>query len=215
VEAAEAVVISGGGLEEFMHDVLHDSAAIDASRGIGLLGCEEHHDHGDGHHHDADPHLWLSPAHAKMMAQNICAALQKRYPDHKSTFSANLEGLLADLDALQSYGEETLSDLSCRELITFHDGFAYFARSFDLVILRAIEEESGREASAAELKELICLVQAHHPGLFTEVSGSATAAQVIARETGCDLYQLDMAMSGDSYFDAMYRNIDAVKEALG
>lgn len=26
---------------------------------------------------------------------------------------------------------------------------------------------------------------------------------------------LDMAMSGDSYFDAMYRNIDIIKEALG
>lgn len=29
------------------------------------------------------------------------------------------------------------------------------------------------------------------------------------------VYSLDMAMAGDSYFDAMYRNIDTVKEALG
>ena len=47
----------------------------------------------------------------------------------------------AQLDALQAYGEKTLADLSCRELITFHDGFAYLAHAFDIEIVEAIEEE--------------------------------------------------------------------------
>ena len=42
----------------------------------------------------------------------------------------------------------SLESLSCRELITFHDGFSYFADAFDLTILRAMEEEAGSEASA-------------------------------------------------------------------
>jgi hypothetical protein len=41
------------------------------------------------------------------------------------------------------------------------------------------------------------------------------AARIIAAETGVSLYALDMAMSGDSYFEAMYHNIDTIKEALG
>ena len=45
--------------------------------------------------------------------------------------------------------------------------------------------------------------------------GSTSAAGVISRETGVAVYSLDMAMAGDSYFDAMYRNIDTIKEALG
>ena len=117
---------------------------------------------------------------------------------------------------MQHYGEQALSQLSCRELITFHDGFAYFANSFGLTIVKAIEEESGREASAAELKELIGLVNNHQlPAVFTERNGGVSAAEVIAAETGCKLYALDMAMSGDSYFTAMYHNIDTIKEALG
>ena len=124
--------------------------------------------------------------------------------------------LLADLDALQCYGEAALSDLGCRELVTFHDGFSYFAQAFDLTILEAVEEESGSEASAQELIELINLVEKKSlPAIFTESSGSTSAAGVISRETGCGLYTLDMAMSGDSYFDAMYHNIDTIKEALG
>ena len=80
----------------------------------------------------------------------------------------------------------------------------------------AVEEESGSEASAGELKELIQLVRDNDlPAVFTEKNGSASAAQLIRAETGCSVYSLDMAMSGSHYFEIMYRNIDTLKEALG
>ena len=221
-ESAEVIVMSGAGLEEFMEDILHKSGyLIDSSYGISLMECEEGdehgHDHGrEGHNHEVDSHIWLSPVNASIMAQNICEGLCGIYPKQESIFRANLVVLLSDLEALQTYGEAQLADLSCRELITFHDGFSYFADSFDLTILRAIEEESGSEASAAELIELIEEVEHHNlPAIFTETSGSASAASVISRETGAAIHTLDMAMSGDSYFDAMYHNIDTLKEALG
>lgn len=215
VEAAEMVVISGGGLEDFMMDVLSKSTrVIDSSENIALLHCKEEHDH--THTHEADPHLWLSPEYAMSMVTNICRELQMAYPSHHAIFEENLNSLLSDLRALENYGKEQLSQLSCRELITFHDGFAYFADAFDLTILKAVEEESGSEASAAELKELIGLVQAHQlPAIFTEKSGSVSAANILCAETNAKAFSLDMAMSGSSYFDAMYANINTVKEALG
>lgn len=218
VEAAEMVVISGAGLEEFLGDLLLDAPIVDASQGINLLCPEEDHeghDHDDGHHHEEDPHIWLSPENAKQMAQNICTGLSEQYPAYAQTFAQNLTGLQEDLDALLQYGKQQLETLSCRELITFHDGFSYFAQAFDLTILEAVEEESGSEASAKELIHLIEEVEHHSlPAVFTEKSGSVSAADVISRETGCAVYTLDMAMAGDSYFDAMYHNIDTIKEAL-
>lgn len=221
-EAAQVVVISGAGLEDFLDDLLLDVPTIDASQGISLLHSEEeheeeeHHHEEDGHHHEEDPHIWLSPENAQVMAKNICDGLSRQYPDYEDTFRANLEGLLSQLEALQSYGEEQLSGLQCRELIPFHDGFSYFAQAFHLTILESVEEESGSEASAKDLIHLTELVRTHDlPAIFTEVSGSDSAARVIARETGCKVYALDMAMSGDSYFEAMYHNIDTIREALG
>ena len=221
-EAAQVVVISGAGLEDFLDDLLLDAPTIDASQGISLLHSdeaheeEEHHHEEDGHHHEEDPHIWLSPENAQVMAQNICDGLSRQYPDYEDTFRANLEDLLSQLEALQSYGEEQLSGLQCRELIPFHDGFSYFAQAFHLSILESVEEESGSEASAKDLIHLTELVRDHNlPAIFTEVSGSDSAAQVIARETGCKVYSLDMAMSGSSYFEAMYHNIDTIREALG
>ncbi len=213
-EAANCIVISGGGLEEFMSDLLDGKVTVDASSGIALLeGCHDH-DH-QGHHHEADSHIWLSPANALQMARNICKGLSETYPRHATKFSENLTALEAKIQAVQAYGDTQLSGLSSRKLITFHDGFAYFAQAFDLEIVKAIEEESGAEASAAELKEIVALVRSQDlPAIFTETNGSTSAAAIISAETGVPCFSLDMAMAGESWFDAMYRNIDTLKEAL-
>lgn len=218
-ESAKVIVISGAGLEDFLEDLLINASVIDASEGIPLLCGEEHeeeHHHEESHHHEEDPHIWLSPVNAEAMARNICTGLSVRYPQYAQAFQNNLSLLINDLDTLMRYGEDTLANLQCRELITFHDGFSYFADAFGLSIVKAVEEESGSEASARDLIELVALVEEHRiPAVFTEVSGSTSAAGIIARETGCGAFPLDMAMAGDSYFDAMYHNIDTIKEALG
>ncbi len=197
VEAAEVVIVSGAGLESFMGDMLYTASnVIDSSQGIELLGCSAEHDHQD-HHHEEDAHIWLSPLNAKLMASNICQGLSAQFPGHADTFSKNLAVLHHDLDALYAYGRAQLAHLSCREMITFHDGFSYLAHSFDLTILEAIEEESGSEASAQELIHLIQLVEAHRlPAVFTEINGSVSAADIVAAETGIRALPLDMAMGG-------------------
>ena len=218
VESAEAVVISGAGLEDFLEDVLLSRNIIDASKDVHLHAAGHTHDHhgeSHDHSHDVDPHIWLSPENAKMMVKNICKELKVLYPQYKEAFQKNQEVLLRKLDDLQQYGTAQLSNLSTQELITFHDGFSYFAESFDLAILEAVEEESGSEASAAEIIHLVKLVEAHSlPAIFIERSGSDACAGIISSETGAEIFTLDMAMAGDSYFNAMYHNIDTIKEAL-
>lgn len=216
-ESAQVVICNGAGLEAFMSDVLTNLDSVDCSAGIQLL-CDESHDgHGEDEHlHEEDPHFWLSPACAKIMAENICKELTAKYPEYESLFRSNTKLLIAELDKLENYGAKTLSDLKCRKIITFHDGFSYFADAFHLEILESIEEESGSEASAKELVELIQLVECNQlPAIFIEKNGSPSAASVISRETGANVYALDMAMSGTGYFDAMYHNINTIKEALG
>lgn len=221
IESADVVILSGAGLEEFLEEALSSAnAVIDSSHGIELLEGEQHHHHEgeaeeESHHHEADPHLWLSPAHAMAQAQNICAGLSAQYPEYTEVFEENLNNLLADLQALEDYGQTQLADLGSREILTFHDGFGYLAQAFGIEIVEAIEEESGAEASAQELIHLIEEVRHHSVrAIFVEENGSGSAASIIAAETGANLSSLSMAMSGNDYFAAMYRNIDNLKEAL-
>lgn len=86
--------------------------------------------------------------------------------------------------------------------------------------MKAIEEEEGAAVSAAEIKEIVALIEENHiPAIFVERNGSRKTADVIARETGCTVYELDMLMSGDGegiqpYLDAMDRNLTTILEAF-
>lgn len=206
IGSADCLFLSGAGLEEFMVDALSQAkATVDCSQNLDLLEL-------DG---ESDPHIWLAPKNAEVMAKNAADGLTALYPQYGDTFRKNLAALIARLEDLQQYGEDALKDLSCRELITFHDGFAYFAGAFDLTILASIEEESGSEASAKSLAEISTLVESHNiPVVFMEANGSTAGAEAIARETGCGLSTLSTGLGGGDYFDILRQNIDAVKEAL-
>lgn len=219
VDKADIVVLNGAGLEDFMADALAQSRAqtIDSSANITLLELFGTHDHGDSHaEHDHDPHVWMCRDNAGTMLQTIADGLCALDSTHAAQYSANLE------QALRQLPEESLAEesLSCPYLITFHDGFQYFAAANQLTLLKAIEEESGSEASAAEIKDIIALIQEYNiPAIFTEKNGSDATAQAIARETGCKVYQLDMMMSGDGsgmeeYCCIMEENYTTIAEAL-
>ena len=216
IESADVVVISGAGLEDFLEEsLLGAKNIIDCSSGVSLICSEADHNHTD-HNHEVDSHYWFDPLNAAIMADNIYQGLSKCYPQYESLFQQNLDALHKDFQKIAEYGQKELSALSCRELITFHDGFSYLAQIFDLSIVHAIEEESGSEASAAELIELTKIVKEHKlPAIFTESNGSTSAANIISAETGAKLFSLDMAMSDKDYFAAMKYNIDTLKEALG
>lgn len=230
IERADVIVMNGAGFEDFMSDALAqtDATVIDCSEGIELLeSCHDHdgHDH-EGHDHAHDPHFWLDPDCAAQMVETIATELTVLDAHNTERYSTNLETCLSSLHAARICAHVTghssmRSVLTHTDLITFHDGFQYFAAAFDLELLKSIEEEEGSEASAAEIKEIVALIEQYDiPAIFTEKNGSDATAQAIARETGVAVYPLNMIMSGEGsgiqpYIDAMNANLQTIAEALG
>lgn len=218
IEAADVIVMNGVGLEDFMADALatSDAPVIDCSEGVALLEAMGH----EGHDHDAeyDPHIWMDPERAAQMVWNVATVLSEVDTMNGDLYTANASAAEARLQS-EVVGVEDPDILA--GLITFHDGFQYFAQATGLDLLKAIEEEEGAEASAAEIKEIVGLIGDYNiPAIFTEKNGSDATAQAISRETGCAVEQLDLIMSGDGsgiqpYLDAMNQNINTVLEALG
>ena len=214
LERADVLVLNGLGLEDFMSDALGSTQArqIDCSTGIETLT------QADG---GVDPHIWMDPDRAARMVQTIADGLSAADPDHAGHYQDNAAQAAADLTACATQGREQLAQLDCRSLITFHDGFGYFADTFGLTILRSIEEEEGSEASARDINEVIDLIQTHQlPAIFTEVNGSQATAQAIVRETGVATAPLSMIMSGTGsglapYLEAMEENLNTIQTALG
>lgn len=223
VEQADVLVLNGAGMEDFLSDVLRGRTCIDSSAGMTLItpDGEHHHDHGAGeeaHHHEHDPHIWMDPLRASEMADNIATGLSKIAPEYTEQFEENAAEIK---ETLTDFHAELMEQLGDKEydLITFHDGFTYFADSFGMHILAAVEEEEGSEASAAAIVHISELVQEHHiPAVFTEVNGSDATANVIVRECGIKTYPLSMGMSGhghglSAYMEIIRSNIETIMEA--
>lgn len=213
LERADVIALNGAGLEEFLEDALavSDAAAIDCSQGVELLENlshrhdEDDHDH-DGHDHGHwDPHYWMDPANARIMADNLRGGLALADPDHAAEYEANAVKTEEILLRVEKGARELLEQYlpqGVPGLITFHDGFQYFARAFDLPLLASIEEEAGSEASAHEIVEITELVKEYSiPVIFTEKNGSDATAKAISRETGCRVAQLTMIMDGPDASD--------------
>ncbi len=216
VQQSSLVLLSGCGLEAFMADALYGRDVIEIADGVDVHALDEdEHDGQDGHDHELDPHIWLDPDNLVIMTHNAAEALRGRWPEHADTITQNEAAFCDQLDALKAYGQQALSALSCRELVTFHDGFSYFAAAFDLTIAASMEIEAGSEPSAAELVGIVTLVREHNiPVIFTEINGTADAAGIVSRETGAEIYTLDMGMQSGA-LAAIRHNIDTIREALG
>lgn len=210
IDRADVIIMNGAGLEDFMADALaqSDAKVIDCSAEVDLLSAPEHAGHDSHDHEEYDPHYWMDPQAAVRMVDTISAELAPLLETQDVTAQDRLDAMLA----------QKLSDSP--PFITFHDGFQYFAYAYGLDLLKAIEEEEGATASAAEIKEIVALIEEYHiPAIFVEKNGSRKTTDVIARETGCKVYELDMLMSGDgegiqSYLDAMEGNLTTVMEAF-
>jgi ABC-type Zn uptake system ZnuABC Zn-binding protein ZnuA len=163
----------------------------------------------------------MDPENAAAMVENLAAALEELDAEHQSEYRLRAASAVLTLRNLDTQLQDMLaqaeeSALSGVELITFHDGFQYFASAYGFDLLRAMEEEAGSEASAKEIQELVALVEEYHlPAVFTEVNGSDATANTIARETGCQVAQLSLAMDGPGadlshYTNALLENMATI-----
>ena len=227
IEGADVIAMNGAGLEDFMDDALAASSAavIDCSQGVALFENADHiHEEGDGGHDQGhwDPHYWMDPGNAAVMVRNLQEGFALADPDHGDAYARNGEEAAGQLPSFAGDCTQALEGAEGAALITFHDGFHYFAQALGLPLLASIEEEEGSEASAMEINEITQLVKEHQlPVIFTEVNGSDATANAISRETGCQVAQLTMLMDGpeegdlSTYLEGVRSNVNTIVSFFG
>lgn len=227
IEGADVIAMNGAGLEDFMDDALAASSAavIDCSQGVALFENADHiHEEGDGGHDHGhwDPHYWMDPGNAAVMVRNLQEGFALADPDHGDAYARNGEEAAGQLPSFAGDCTQALEGAEGAALITFHDGFHYFAQALGLPLLASIEEEEGSEASAKEINEITQLVKEHQlPVIFTEVNGSDATANAISRETGCQVAQLTMLMDGpeegdlSTYLEGVRSNVNTIVSFFG
>lgn len=226
LESASALVINGGGMEQFMDKVIAsqpDIFVINAGEGIEMLCEDEAHDH-DGHDHDHDhgtvnSHVWLDVKLAVRQVQNIADGLAGIDEANAGAYQKNAAEYIAKLEALDAEIAAQLESVRGSEIITFHEAFTYFANAYGLTVAGVIANDSGEEPSTRQIAKTCDLVKKHGiKALFIEPQYPAKSAETIARETGAGVFTLDPVVSGDgamdSYENVMRKNAQVLTEAL-
>jgi ABC-type Zn uptake system ZnuABC Zn-binding protein ZnuA len=136
---------------------------------------------------DPNPHLWTNPPYAKRYAQIVRDVLARRDPRHAKAYARNYARYAAQLDRLDRGIRSATASLprSERKLLTYHDSFAYFARTYGWTIVGAIQPSDFSDPTPKEVGRLIQQIRREHvKAIFgSEVFPSPVLKQ-IAKESG-------------------------------
>ncbi|WP_075361789.1 metal ABC transporter substrate-binding protein [Boudabousia marimammalium] len=150
-----------------------------------------------------DPHVWTSPANAKIQVVNIGAAFAAADPEHKDAYDQAVEIFGKRVDDLDAWAKATLDSVPAekRVLFTSHDAFGYFSNRYDIKFMgSAIPDFSDLgEASADHLAETVQKIKDSGAiAVFAENSNSDKNVQKLAKEANVKLVNADDALYGDS-----------------
>jgi ABC-type Zn uptake system ZnuABC Zn-binding protein ZnuA len=129
-----------------------------------------------------NPHLWTDPTYALKYADTIRADLSTRDPANASYFHTNYDRFaerIGEFDAAMRTSFATIPDGN-RKLLTYHDAYAYFGKTYDWEIIGAIQVSSFDDPTAKEVARLIDQVRAEKvPAIFgSEVFPSPVLEQI-------------------------------------
>jgi len=163
--------------------------------GIKLRRLEGSHHHGGkelpGHGAGApDPHVWLGPLQAQVMAVNTAQALGSIDPAHAAAYQTNLKKVLDELGALNDELARTLAPLKGRTVLVYHPAYGYLLEAYGLK-QEAVELE-GKEPGPRRLAELIDEAKAEHiKVIFVQPQFNPASAATVAGAIGGVVVSLD------------------------
>ena len=237
---AQLLIYQGSGFEgwfsDFQKGLDADSSVkiVEASHGIQLIaatGEEDEHDHDeheaddhtDHNHGDTDPHTWVSPKSAIIMAANIKDALVEADPEHQAQFESNYETLQEQLVTLDQKYEQELSQVTKHDIVVSHHAFGYLARDYGLTQHALMGLSADSEPTAKDIVQLTKLVKEKElKYIFFEELVSDQMAQMLASEAGVETLVLNpleglttqQEENQENYLTLMERNLQNLVKAL-
>lgn len=243
---AQLFFYNGAGLEgwvpNFLKSLNSDTKvkSVAVSEGVKLLTAEgdDGHGHGEEHEdehadeatneedvadHHIDPHTWVSPKSAMIMAENIKNSLVEADPDHTAGYEQRYEELRTKLETLDQHFTDELAKVPNKEIVVSHQAFGYLARDYGLTQHAIMGLSPDAEPTGQDIVKLAKLVKDEGiKYIFFEELVSDKLAKTLASEAGVETMVLnpvegltkEQATNGDDYFTLMEKNLQNLLIAL-
>jgi len=148
-----------------------------------------HHEKGDLIE-GADPHYWVSPKCAMIIASSVKDFLCELNTDRKDKYEANYQKLISKIQVADKNAGELFSGSRNRSFMIFHPNLGYLARDYGLEEISV--EYEGKEPPPSRMKELIDRARRDQlKTIFVQREYDTKNAQVIANEIGAKIKIID------------------------
>lgn len=173
-----------------------------------------------------NPHLWTNPPMAKQYTELVRDVLVRMDPENADAYEANASAYTAKLDALDAAvrtASETMTPAQ-RKLLTYHDAYAYFAKTYGWEVIGAIQPSSFEEPTPREVADLIEQVRAAGvPAIFGSEVFPSPVLEQIGEEAGVEYVDVlrdddlpgEPGDPGHSFLGLMQFDYITMVEALG
>lgn len=120
-----------------------------------------------------DPHIWFNPDYWMQATQFVVDKLSEAIPEQKSVFEANGANYIKQLQALKTKVKATIETLpkEKRILVTAHDAFNYFGKSFGFKVVGLQGLSTATEAGVQDVQKLSnFIIEKNVKAIFVESS---------------------------------------------
>ncbi|MCV4230069.1 zinc ABC transporter substrate-binding protein [Virgibacillus sp. LDC1] len=234
----------GAAAHEEEHDHSHEEGTEAEHDHSHEDGTEAEHDHSHeegteedhaGHEHEeesagtstdthhTDPHTWVSPKSALVMAENIKNSLVEVDPEHKDGYEQRFEALKEKLVKLDNDFTSELSKMPKKDIVVSHQAFGYLCRDYGLTQHAIMGLSPDAEPRAQDMVNLTKTVKEKEVQyIFFEELVSDKLAKTLANEAGVETLVLnpvegltkEQASAGENYFTLMEKNLQNLTKAL-
>lgn len=151
-----------------------------------------------------DPHVWFNIQYFKQFTGEVVRTLSRKLPQHKELFKTNGDAYLKQLESLETEIKETISTLpkEKRILVTAHDAFNYFGKSYDFEVVGLQGLSTATEAGVQDVQKLSqFIIDRNVKAIFVE--SSVPQRTIEALQEAVRAKDHEVVIGGSLYSDAL------------
>jgi ABC-type Zn uptake system ZnuABC Zn-binding protein ZnuA len=170
-------------------------------------------------HPSGNPHYWLDPRNAAVVAKTVAAALSQLDPAGSAAYSARADSFAVAAAALVTRGQQQVTALPARAILTYHRSWSYFAATFGFEVASTIEPVPGIPPTARHLDDLVRIVRERGIRVaIAEPYFSGDAGKFLERQTGLRVVKESAScddVGAGSYFAHLERVLASLAGGAG
>ncbi|MFW2377584.1 MAG: metal ABC transporter solute-binding protein, Zn/Mn family [Cellulophaga baltica] len=151
-----------------------------------------------------DPHIWFNVDYWKEATKFVVLQLSEALPEHQAVFKTNGEAYLNKLETLKTKLNKIIQTLpeDKRVLVTAHDAFNYFGKSFGFEVVGLQGLSTATEAGVQDVQKLSdFIIERKVKAIFIESSVPKRTIEAVKAAVNAKKYEVEIG--GSLYSDAL------------